>query len=137
MPRQIAAFVVTALAFLGMDAVWISQTGDRLYRPALGPILLDGVRPVAAVLFYGVYLTGVFVFAVRRGIEAGRALSATRSGALFGFVAYATYDLTNQATLKVWSTEVTVLDLAWGTFATAVAASAGAAVGLMGRKPAA
>jgi uncharacterized membrane protein len=135
MPRQIAAFVVTALTFVAMDAVWITQTGARLYRPTLGPILLDGMRPVPAVLFYVVYLTGMYVFAVRRGIEAGKLVRAAASGALFGFVAYATYDLTNQATLKVWSAEVTLFDLAWGTFATAVAASAGAAAGLLGRKP--
>ena len=72
-----------------------------------------------------IYLLGVMVFAVAPALKAGHAWAATRRGALFGFFAYATYDLTNQATLVFWSTRITLLDLAWGTFVTAAGATAG------------
>jgi uncharacterized membrane protein len=77
------------------------------------------------VLFYAVYLAGVVLFAALPGLEARRWLRAAALGAAFGFVAYATYDLTNQATLKLWSTRVTLLDLTWGTFVSAAGATAG------------
>lgn len=119
--RSIRAFLALALVFLAMDFVWISQTGPILYRPALGPILIEGVRPIAAVAFYVIYLTGVFVLVVRPALGGGSAWRAALSGALFGLTAYAAYDLTNQATLKVWSTTVTLCDLGWGAFVTGVA----------------
>jgi uncharacterized membrane protein len=77
------------------------------------------------VLFYVTYLVGVVVFAVTPAIRSGRWRDAALTGALFGFFCYATYDLTNQATLVVWATKITVLDLCWGTFLTASGATAG------------
>jgi uncharacterized membrane protein len=123
--RHAAAYVGAAVALAGLDAVWLTATNATLYRPALHAVLADGFRPAPAVLFYLVYLAGVTVFATAPGLAAGRWSVATRRGALFGFFAYATYDLTNQATLIVWATRITVLDLMWGTFLTAVGATAG------------
>ena len=76
-------------------------------------------------MFYVVYLVGVVIFAIAPAIRAGRWGLAPMMGALFGFFAYATYDLTNQATLIVWSTTITLADLSWGTFLTASGATAG------------
>ena len=123
--RYAAAYAGAAVAFAGLDAVWLSATNATLYRPALHGLLIDGFRPVPAVAFYLVYLLGVSVFAVAPGLAAGRWSVAMRRGAMFGFFAYATYDLTNQATLIVWSTRITALDLMWGTFVTAAGATAG------------
>jgi uncharacterized membrane protein len=123
--RALAAYLGAAVAFASLDALWLTTTNATLYRPALGPLLADRPRLVPAVLFYAVYLAGVVLFAVRPGLRDGRWRTAALHGAAFGFIAYATYDLTNQATLKLWSTEITVLDLAWGTFVTAMGASAG------------
>ena len=123
--RYLLAYGGAGLAFAGLDAVWLSSTNATLYRPVLHAVLIDGVRPVPAVLFYLVYLAGVVVFAVAPAIRAARWRVATTMGALFGFFAYATYDLTNQATLTVWATKVTVLDLAWGSCVTAAGATAG------------
>jgi uncharacterized membrane protein len=123
--RYAAAYAGAAAAFAGLDAVWLTATNATLYRPALHAVLIDGFRPVPAVLFYLLYLVGVTVFAVAPGLAAGRWSAATRRGAMFGLVAYATYDLTNQATLIVWSTRITVLDLMWGTFVSAAGATAG------------
>jgi uncharacterized membrane protein len=123
--RYLAAYVGAGLAFAGLDAVWLSLTSASLYRPVLHAVLIDGFRPAPAVLFYLVYLVGVIIFAVAPAMRAGRWRVATAMGGLFGFFAYATYDLTNQATLTVWATKITVLDLAWGAFVTAAGATAG------------
>ena len=126
----IVAWVAAAGAFAGLDAIWLISTNATLYRPILAPILLNGVRPVPAVLFYIVYLTGTVIIAVRPGLKSGRWTTATLMCATFGFFAYATYDLTNQATLKNWSTTLTLADLAWGAIVSALGASVGRAVTL-------
>jgi uncharacterized membrane protein len=121
----ILCYIATAIVFLACDSVWLTVTGDTLYRPLLGDLLLPGFRLVPAVLFYAVYMAGIVVFASSAAIASGRWSSALVNGALLGFVAYGTYDLTNQATLKTWSTTITILDLSWGTVLTAVAATLG------------
>jgi len=124
--KQIAiAYPVTAVVFLALDAAWLTTMADRLYRPALGRLMLDRFEAAPAVAFYAIYLAGVIVFAVMPGLESRRWSVALGLGALLGLVAYATYDLTNQATLRDWPWRVTLADLCWGTFVTAVAAAAG------------
>jgi uncharacterized membrane protein len=125
MIRWGAAWLGCAVAFVCLDAVWLTTTNATLYRPVLQPILAPSIRPVAAILFYLIYLTGVVVFAVRPALEARAWRRAPLMGALFGFFAYATYDLTNQATLAVWATRITLMDLTWGAFVTAFGATAG------------
>ncbi len=125
MIRLLTAFLATALVFGVMDFGWLSLTGQSLYRPEIGPLLTDKVRLLPAVLFYLVYIVGVIIFVVEPGLS-GRSLTwVLVHGALLGVLAYATYDLTNYATLSQWSLKVTVLDLCWGAFATGVAATAG------------
>ena len=127
--RQILiAYPATALVFLGLDAIWLTTMADRLYRPSLGKLMLERFEPLPAVAFYAVYLVGVIVFAVAPGLEARRWTIALGLGALLGLVAYATYDLTNQATLRDWPWRVTLADLCWGTFVTGVAAALGCRV---------
>lgn len=129
MKTLLTAHVATFVAFLALDAVWLSRMGDALYRPTMGDMLLDGFRLTPAVIFYVVYTVGLVHFGVKPGL-AGGAVTTLGEAALFGFVAYATYDLTNQATLKNWSTALTLADLGWGTVASMVAASVGRAVTL-------
>lgn len=121
-------FVVIAVAFGALDFVWLTQTVDRLYRPVIGPIMADQVRIAPAALFYVIYVTGMVGFAAGPGLATGDWRGALLRGAALGFLAYATYDLTNQATLRLWATRVTVADLIWGTFATAAASAVGVAV---------
>ncbi|MEO8927049.1 MAG: DUF2177 family protein [Caulobacteraceae bacterium] len=123
--RWLAAYVGAGLTLAGLDALWLTATSERLYRPALHSVLINGFRPLPAILFYLVYLVGVVVFAVAPAVRAGSWRKAALMGALFGFFAYATYDLTNQATLIVWATRITLLDLTWGTVLTASGATAG------------
>ena len=125
MARYGLAYLATALVFLCLDAVWLSQMQGLLYRPALAPLLAAAPRLGPAVLFYLIYLVGVVVFCVAPALRSGAWRTALGRGLLFGLCAYATYDLTNQATLRIWPVRVTVIDLAWGAVATGVAATAG------------
>ncbi len=121
----LAAYVALMIVFLGLDAVWLSVMGPRLYRPILGDMLAQTLNAPAAIAFYVVYGLGVMVLAVAPALREGAAGRAALSGAVLGFVAYATYDLTNQATLRVWSTRLTLADMAWGAALTALAAYVG------------
>ncbi|MXO50231.1 DUF2177 family protein [Qipengyuania gaetbuli] len=118
----IVAFIAAALAFGALDAIWLGWAGDNFYRPRLGDILADSFRMGPALVFYTAYIAAIVWFAVRPGLAGGIGQAAL-NGALLGAICYATYDLTNQATLRQWSTTVTVADIIWGAFATCVAAS--------------
>lgn len=122
------AYVSTAVVFLVLDAIWLGTMADRLYRPAMGSIMLERFALAPAVAFYLIYIAGVVVFAVTPALQSGRWVTALGYGAMLGLMAYATYDLTNQATLKDWSWTVTIADLCWGTFVTAVSAAAAARI---------
>jgi len=123
--RYLVAWLGAGLLLAGLDFFWLTTTNATLYRPVLGQVLAAAPRMGPAVLFYVIYLVGVVIFAVAPAIRSGRWRDATATGAMFGFFCYATYDLTNQATLLVWDTKITLLDLCWGTFLTASGATAG------------
>jgi uncharacterized membrane protein len=122
MRRVAVAYGITLAVFLALDAVWLSTMYARLYRPAIGHLLQEGFAWPPAAMFYGLYILGLVVFAVWPGLAAGRAAVAAVRGALFGLIAYATYDLTNQATLRDWPWSLTIADLCWGALASALAA---------------
>jgi uncharacterized membrane protein len=128
MVRPLIAYVSILVVFGCLDFVWLSLTGASLYKPTLGPIMADKVQAAPAIAFYLIYLAAVVYFAVWPALTQGAWSRAAINGALFGFAAYATYDLTNQATLRVWSLKVTIADLCWGAFASAVAATASYAI---------
>lgn len=109
--------------FVVIDGIWLSQMGRALYRPVLGDILADNVRIVPAVLFYLVYPLGIELFAVLPALRANSLQHAAVYAALFGLLAYATYDLTNYATLRNWTASITLIDLAWGAFVTGASAT--------------
>ena len=123
--RYLWAFIGSGVAMAVLDAIWLTQVGPRLYRPAIGELLADKPDMRAAVAFYLIYVCGIVALAVSPALRDGSLMRATMMGAALGFVAYATYDLTNQATLKVWPLHVTLIDMAWGTVLTAAAAAAG------------
>ena len=126
MKTYIIAYVSTAVVFLAIDFIWLSSMANVLYRPALGDMLAPEFRLAPAVLFYIIFVAALVFFAVLPSLAPGRGIgTALVYGAAFGFAAYATYDLTNQATLKNWSTLLTVADLAWGSVLSAVSAAAG------------
>lgn len=119
------AYVATGVVLLALDAIWLMIAAPRLYRPLMGGMLLESFRLVPAALFYLIYIAGVVVFAVTPALAGARWTTAASCGAFLGFVAYATYDLTNQATLRNWPLPVTIADLCWGICLTACAATVG------------
>ena len=125
MLRYALTYLATAAAFLAMDMVWLTQSVDRLYKPRLGALMADKVALGPAAAFYLIYIGAVVWLAVLPAARAGSWRLLLVNAAVFGLAAYATYDLTNQATLKDWSLVVTLADLAWGTLVTTLAASAG------------
>src|SRR5688500_272516 len=100
--QLLTAYAASALVFLAIDAAWLATMASRVYRPAIGHLMRPDVDMKAAVTFYALYVAGIVIFAVAPALEARSWTSALGRGALLGLFAYATYDLTNQATLKDW-----------------------------------
>ncbi len=123
--RHLLAYVGTGLVMGVLDAIWLTLMAPRLYQPAIGELLAPRPNMRAAVAFYLIYVFGIVFLAVLPALREGTAVRAATLGAVFGLVAYATYDLTNQATLRVWPVHLTLVDLAWGTFVTTAAALGG------------
>ena len=125
MLQFIVAYLVTAFVFLGIDVIWLSRVATNFYSEQLSGLLLETPRFGIAGAFYALYVVGIVIFAVVPGLRANSALAAASLGALFGFFAYATYDMTNYATLKGWSPAVVVVDITWGTILTGTSALLG------------
>lgn len=125
MKSLFVAYVAAAVCMMVVDSVWLTLAAANFYRPHLGPLLADQFRLGPAITFYLLYLAGVVFFAVRPALVTGRWQTAVLHGLVLGLVAYGTYDLTNQATLKTWPVIVTVVDLFWGSFLTALTATSG------------
>jgi uncharacterized membrane protein len=125
MIRYVVAYLSTLVIFVGIDAVWLTTMSQSLYRQHLGDVLSEHVRVIPAVLFYLVYIVGLLVFSISPALAAAKWTTAALYGALFGCFAYATYDLTNYATIRGWTATITVADICWGTLLSAVAASLG------------
>ncbi len=123
--QLVIAYLATAVTFLAIDFIWLAYLAHGFYRAQIGHLLADQFNMAAAVGFYLIYLTGVMIFAVSPAIRSGQWTDALLYGALFGFFCYATYDMTNMATLKGWPLAVTIVDLAWGATLTGIAATAG------------
>ena len=120
-----AAYGGAALVLSVFDVLWLWLVVGRLYRAELGTLMRTDVAMLPAVAFYLIYIVGVVVFAVMPAVANGSLLRAACLGALLGFIAYCTYDLTNLATLNGWPVKVAMLDIAWGTFITALASVGG------------
>ena len=102
--------------FFAIDMVWLGGIAKKFYREHIGFLLKDQVDWKAAIVFYLIFIAGLVVFVIAPAFQNRSWTEALVKGALFGFITYATYDLTNQATVKDWPYLVTVIDLLWGTF---------------------
>jgi uncharacterized membrane protein len=124
--KYLLAYIATGIAFAVIDSVWLRNAYTKLYQPEIGEMLMKGgFRMGPAIVFYLLYILGMMVFAVGPALASGRWQTALVQGAMLGFFCYMTYDLTNYATLKVWSLKVTILDMIWGTVLTGSASLAG------------
>lgn len=112
------AYLAALASLLVLDGLWLGVVARDFYKARLGDLLLEKPNLAIAAVFYLAHAAGIAVFAVP---QATAWTSALLYGALFGFFVYAAYDITNLATLRGWSTSVAVVDLAWGTAATAAA----------------
>jgi uncharacterized membrane protein len=127
MAKLIATYIPTLICLLGFDALWLWLVALPMFRGTLGPDLLT-FRAGPGVLFYLVYTAGVVVFVVPAAAGRGWPVMAMY-GALFGLFTYATYDLTNLATLRPWTPALAAADIGWGMVLTAVASTLGNAAG--------
>jgi uncharacterized membrane protein len=111
----IKLYFATLIAFLAIDMVWLGLIARTLYRNYLGFLLASTTNWFAVILFYLLFILGILVFVVVPGLENNSLKETLLRAALFGLVTYATYDLTNLATVKNWPVLITVMDMAWGT----------------------
>lgn len=121
----VLAYVGTAIAFLGLDFIWLGTVATGFYKSRIGELLLNQPNFVAAGVFYLFYVAGIVYFAVQPALVSGNWTTAAVAGAILGFIAYGTYDMTNLATLKNWSPAVSAVDMAWGTVLTSFSAVVG------------
>jgi len=113
--QMFVMYLITLAVFFLIDMVWLVVVAKGFYRRHLGPMLSPNVNWAAAILFYLLFIVGLLVFAIRPALVGGEPLKALFLGALLGLISYATYDLTNLATLKDWPLVVTIVDLVWGS----------------------
>lgn len=119
------AFLGTLVVFAVVDLVWLGVIAKDFYRSQLAGLMVEKIRIVPAVIFYLVFCAGLVLLAVMPALKAGSWVEAAKLGAMIGFMAYATYDLTNLATLKGWPLAMSIVDMAWGTVLSATAAVGG------------
>ena len=113
------AFLIAAVTFGIVDTIWLKFVANSLYREKLGSMLAKKPNWIAGILFYVIFLIGIVVFVISPAEDIADVIW---KGALYGLITYATYDLTNQATLKKWPVAITIIDLCWGVFASIVIA---------------
>lgn len=111
----IKLFLIALPVFFAIDIIWLSLIAKNFYQNHIGFLMRPDIKWFAAIVFYLIFITGLVIFVIQPSVEKHSWINALLAGALFGFVTYATYDLTNLATLKNWPLLVTVVDLIWGS----------------------
>jgi uncharacterized membrane protein len=124
-PRSaLGQYAVAAVVFLALDLVWLTLVAPGLYDHFLGDLLAESPNAVAAALFYAIFVAGLVYFVIAPAVVEGSVRTALVRGAAFGFVTYATWDLTSLAVIEGFPVGIVPIDLAWGTFlAAAVSAT--------------
>jgi uncharacterized membrane protein len=125
MNKYLAAYFAAGLAMAALDMIWLGVIAKPLYQQEIGSLLGERPRIIPAIVFYTVYAAGLLIFAIAPQADEMPWTRAIILGALLGFFAYSTYDLSNFATLKNWPLGLTIIDMAWGTALSAVSAVVG------------
>jgi len=123
--KLIIAYLLTAVVFFAIDLLWLGVIAKNMYNRYLGNFLSDQVNWTAAIIFYLLFIIGISIFAIYPSVNKDSPGHAILMGALFGFFTYATYDLTNLATLKNWPIQIVFIDIAWGAVLTAAVSISG------------
>ena len=113
-------YAIALSIFFAIDMVWLGVISKNFYREQIGFLMKNNINWTAAILFYLLFIAGIVLFVIAPSIEKHSWVHALAFGALFGLVSYATYDLTNLATLKDWPVLITIVDLIWGATLTAL-----------------
>jgi len=121
--RILLTYAVSVPVFFAVDMVWLGVIAKGFYRKALEPLLAPTVNWPAAIIFYLLFLVGILLFALLPGMEKKSLAHTVAMAALFGFISYATYDLTNLATLRDWPLMLSIVDMIWGAFLSASTAT--------------
>ena len=129
MMRYLKLYLVSLLAFLAIDMLWLGLVARSFYQQVLGFLMAPSPNWFVAAIFYLLFIVGILFFVVVPGLESGSLKATLLRAALFGLITYATYDLTNLATLKDWPVLITVVDLIWGTVLSVLVSSVGFMVG--------
>jgi uncharacterized membrane protein len=116
--KNLLIYGIATVVFFAIDMLWLRVIAKNLYRQKLGFILSDQVNWGAAFIFYFMYIAGILFFAVLPALRETNWQTALLNGALLGLMCYATYDLTNMATIKNWPLSIVVIDIVWGTVLT-------------------
>jgi uncharacterized membrane protein len=123
--KYILLYILTFAVFLAIDLVWLLLISKNLYAKEIGHLMAEKPLLIPAGIFYLIFVVGILIFVVLPGYEAQSISKVLMLGALFGFITYATYDLTNLATLREWPIKITIIDLIWGSSISTVTALAG------------
>ena len=113
--KLLVHFLITLFVFLGIDLIWLGFIAKNIYANAIGHLMSPNVNWPAAIIFYIIFVVGILYFVVEPALIHQNLTKLIIASALFGFVTYATFDLTSLATLKDWPLNITIIDLAWGT----------------------
>lgn len=123
MKANLIAYGFTALAFLVLDGIWLGLVARGFYKDQMGDLMSPNPSIAAATAFYLIFVFGLVWFSVSPALASESWTTALVNGAVLGFVGYATYDLTNLAVMRGYPSTLAVVDLAWGTVLSAVAAT--------------
>ncbi len=123
--NAIITLILTAIVFIAMDLTWLGVIAKSFYWSRLGNLLTDDIVWSAIVVFYVIYILGIFHFAINPALASGSWKSALMNGFLLGILCYATYDLVNMGTLKNWAWSIVIVDILWGGVITAVSSTVG------------
>lgn len=120
--EMVRNYLIAFVVFFAIDIVWLGFVAKNLYNQHLSHLMADSTNWVAAIIFYALFIGGLMFFAINPALEKNSIVYAFLVGGLFGFMTYATYDMTNLATLKDWPLLITVIDITWGTLLNAMTA---------------
>jgi uncharacterized membrane protein len=121
--KTLILYLSTAAVFFAIDLIWLGLMNSRFYKIQLAEFMSDKVNWLPAILFYLLFIVGLLLLVVLPAVEHDSWIRALLLGGLLGMVAYATYDLTNLASMKNWPTVVTMVDIVWGTILAATVAT--------------
>ena len=123
--KYILLYILTFVIFLAIDFLWLKFVATKLYSSKIGHLMAIKAKLLPALIFYLVYIIGAIILVILPGYEAKNIWKTILFGALFGLIAYSTYDLTNLSTLKDWPLSISLIDITWGTIVTTLTSLCG------------